>query len=49
MGAVEGGSPRRLSMEVRRDWMGGKELFEEILPKDEVLNACAKEGSDCGG
>ena len=29
--------------------MGGKELFpEEILPKDGVLKACAKEGRDCG-
>jgi hypothetical protein len=29
--------------------MGGKELFpEEILPKEGVLKACAKEGRDCG-
>jgi hypothetical protein len=34
---------------VRRDWIGGKELFpEEILPSDGVLKACAKDGRDCG-
>lgn len=46
---AEGESTRRLSIGARRVWMGGKELFpEEMLPRDCVLKACAKEGRDCG-
>lgn len=37
-----------LSEEERRVWMGGNALLDvDILPKDDVLNAWAKDGRDC--
>lgn len=49
LGLLDGVLTRRCSIGGRRVWMGGRELLlEEMLPRDCVLKAWAKEGRDCG-
>lgn len=46
--SVDGDLTRRDSFKLCRVWIGGRELLPTIRSRDEVLNAWAKEGRDCG-